>query len=87
MLEAIDLIESLADDNTILVPGHGTLVHKKDLLRYRAMLVDLIAKVNQVAGFRQIAEGRSGDEHHRILMTLHAGRHRAEQGSFCDGTL
>lgn len=45
MLEAVDLIENLADDNTTLVPGHGTLVHKKDLLPYRAMLVDVLAKV------------------------------------------
>ena len=48
MLRAIDLLEKLADDNTILVPGHGTLVHKKDMLPYRAMLVDLIAKVTKL---------------------------------------
>ena len=45
MLEAIDLIEKLAGPNTTLVPGHGTLVKKKDLLPYRAMLVDIMAKV------------------------------------------
>jgi cyclase len=48
MLEAVDLLEKLANDQTILVPGHGTLVHKKDLLGYRAMLVDLIAKVGKL---------------------------------------
>ena len=47
-MKAIDLLEKLADDNTILVPGHGTLVHKKDMLPYRAMLVDLIAKVTNM---------------------------------------
>src|SRR5215468_8978163 len=45
MIEAVDLIERLADANTTLVPGHGTLVKKKDLLAYRAMLVDILAKV------------------------------------------
>jgi len=45
MLEAIDLIEKLAGPNTTLVPGHGTLVKKGDLLPYRAMLVDIMAKV------------------------------------------
>lgn len=45
MLEAIDLIEKLADANTTLIPGHGTLVKKQDLLPYRAMLVDILAKV------------------------------------------
>ena len=45
MLEAIDLIEKLAGPNTTLVPGHGTLVRKPDLQPYRAMLVDIMAKV------------------------------------------
>jgi glyoxylase-like metal-dependent hydrolase (beta-lactamase superfamily II) len=45
MLDAIDLIQKLADDKTTLVPGHGTLVKKGDLLPYRSMLVDIMAKV------------------------------------------
>jgi glyoxylase-like metal-dependent hydrolase (beta-lactamase superfamily II) len=45
MLEAIDLIEKIAGPDTTLIPGHGTLVTKKDLLPYRAMLVDIQAKV------------------------------------------
>jgi len=45
MLDAVDLIEKLAGPDTTLVPGHGTLVKKKDLLGYRAMLVDILAKV------------------------------------------
>jgi cyclase len=45
MLEAIDLIEKLAGAGTTLIPGHGTLVKKSDLLAYRAMLVDVMAKV------------------------------------------
>ena len=45
MLDAVDLIEKIAGADTTLVPGHGTLVKKKDLLAYRAMLVDILAKV------------------------------------------
>jgi cyclase len=45
MLDAVDLIESLAGPETTLVPGHGTLVKKQDLLPYRAMLVDITARV------------------------------------------
>ena len=45
MLDAIDLIGKLAGSDTTLVPGHGTLIKKKDLLPYRAMLVDVLAKV------------------------------------------
>ena len=45
MLDAVDLIEKLAGPDTTLVPGHGTFVTKKDLLVYRAMLVDVLARV------------------------------------------
>jgi cyclase len=45
MLEAVDLIEKLAGPDTMLIPGHGTLVNKNDLLAYRAMLVDVLAQV------------------------------------------
>ena len=45
MLDAIDLIGKLAGSDTTLVPGHGTLIKKKDLLPYRAMLVDILGKV------------------------------------------
>jgi glyoxylase-like metal-dependent hydrolase (beta-lactamase superfamily II) len=48
MLDAIDLIERIAADDTTLVPGHGTLVRKKDLLPYRAMLVEVLAKVRSL---------------------------------------
>jgi glyoxylase-like metal-dependent hydrolase (beta-lactamase superfamily II) len=45
MLDAVDLIEKLAGPDTTLIPGHGTLVKKGDLLPYRAMLVDIMARV------------------------------------------
>ena len=48
MLDAIDLIEKLADAKTTLVPGHGTLVGKQELLPYRSMLVDIMAKVKSL---------------------------------------
>jgi len=54
MLEAVDLIQRLAGPDTTLVPGHGTLVKKQDLLPYRAMIVDIVAKVKRLR-----AEGKS----------------------------
>lgn len=45
MLDAIDLIRSLAGPETTLIPGHGTLITRDDLLPYRAMLVDIMGKV------------------------------------------
>src|SRR5580692_9680582 len=57
MIEAIDLIEKIAGDDTTLIPGHGTLVTKKDLLPYRAMIVDILGKVQKLRD-----EGKSLDE-------------------------
>ena len=42
--ERLDLIEKLAGPNTTLIPGHGTLVKKQDLVPYRAMVADILAK-------------------------------------------
>jgi glyoxylase-like metal-dependent hydrolase (beta-lactamase superfamily II) len=57
MVEAIDMMGSLSDDNTVLVPGHGTLIHKKDLVPYRAMLIDILAKVKHL-----VDQGKTLDE-------------------------
>jgi len=45
MLDAVDLFDQIAGPDTMLIPGHGTLITKKDLQPYRAMLVDILAKV------------------------------------------
>jgi cyclase len=45
MLTALDLIYKTAAPDTTLVPGHGTLVKRDDLLPYRDMIVDIRAKV------------------------------------------
>jgi len=45
MLEASDLIAKLAGPNTTLVPGHGTLIKKDELVPYRTMVADILAKV------------------------------------------
>jgi glyoxylase-like metal-dependent hydrolase (beta-lactamase superfamily II) len=57
MIEAVDLIEKIARPETTLIPGHGTLVTKKDLLGYRAMLIDILAKVQKLRD-----QGKSLDE-------------------------
>ncbi|MBZ5556168.1 MAG: MBL fold metallo-hydrolase [Acidobacteriia bacterium] len=48
MIEAVDLFQKLAAPDTTLIPGHGTLIKKGDLLPYRAMLVDILAKVKKL---------------------------------------
>ena len=48
MIEAVDLIGKIAGPDTTLIPGHGTLIKKKDLLSYRAMIVDIMAQVKKM---------------------------------------
>ena len=54
--DAVDLIERLAGPNTTLVPGHGRLVKKGDLLAYRAMIVDIMARVKALRDRGQTLE-------------------------------
>ena len=57
MVAAVDMMGALSDDNTVLVPGHGTLIHKRDLLPYRTMLLDILAKVKKL-----VDQGKTLDE-------------------------
>lgn len=57
MIEAIDLFQTIAGPDTWLIPGHGTLIHREDLLPYRAMLVDILAQVTTLRD-----EGKSLEE-------------------------
>ena len=57
LIEAVDNYIKLSNDQTKVVPGHGTLMSKADLVTYRALLAtarDRVAKL--------IAEGKSEDE-------------------------
>lgn len=44
MITAIDQIGSVAGPETTLITGHGTMVKKGELLPYRAMIVDILAR-------------------------------------------
>jgi glyoxylase-like metal-dependent hydrolase (beta-lactamase superfamily II) len=45
VLRAIDAMLPVIDDNTKLIPGHGALSTKKELLIYRKMVATVIAKI------------------------------------------
>ena len=45
LLAAIDKALTLVDDRTKIIPGHGPVATKADLAGYRAMLADVIGKV------------------------------------------
>jgi cyclase len=53
-LEGLDALYKLAGPDTKLVPGHGTLINRNDLLPYRDMILAIRTKVQQM-----IAQGKS----------------------------
>jgi cyclase len=57
MITAIDMIAKTAGPDTTLITGHGTLVKKDDLLPYRAMVVDILARTKKL-----VDQGKSMDD-------------------------
>ena len=47
-LEALDATMELAGPDTKLIPGHGTIIHRTDLVPYRDMILAVQAKVQQM---------------------------------------
>jgi len=47
-LEALDVTMKLAGPNTKLVPGHGTVINRTDIVPYRDMILGVQAKVQQM---------------------------------------
>jgi glyoxylase-like metal-dependent hydrolase (beta-lactamase superfamily II) len=56
-LEALDATMKLAGPNTRLIPGHGTIINRTDIVPYRDMILDVQAKVQ-----RMISEGKTEQE-------------------------
>jgi glyoxylase-like metal-dependent hydrolase (beta-lactamase superfamily II) len=70
MIDAVDKIAEITDDNTILIPGHGRLSDRQDLLEYREMLVTVRDNIDKL-----IRENRTFEE---IVETNPAGNYPAE---------
>jgi cyclase len=56
-LEALDATMKLAGPNTRLIPGHGTIINRTDIVPYRDMILGVQAKVQQM-----IREGKTEQE-------------------------
>src|SRR5438477_3384949 len=54
MLEGLDATMKSADANTKLIPGHGTIIRRDDIVPYRDMIVAVADKVQQM-----IAQGKT----------------------------
>jgi cyclase len=57
MIDFTWALAGLIDDDTIIIPGHGQLSTRADLLAYRDMLVTLRDRIRE-----QMAHGRSADQ-------------------------
>lgn len=57
VIKAVDHILMLADENTKIIPGHGALSNREELLAYRDLLIAVKEKIKA-----QIDEGLSIDE-------------------------
>ncbi len=56
-LEALDALMKLAGPNTRLIPGHGTIINRSDIVPYRDMILGVQAKVQEM-----ISQGKSEQE-------------------------
>lgn len=56
-LEALDATMKIAGPNTKLIPGHGTIINRTDIIPYRDMILGIQAKVRQM-----IREGKTEQE-------------------------
>ena len=50
MLDGLDLTMKSADANTVIVPGHGTLIKRDDIVPYRDMILAVSDKVRAMIG-------------------------------------
>jgi cyclase len=75
MIAAADRLLELADEHTIIVPGHGALSNRKGLLQYRDHLVGIR---NQIRG--AISQGLSED----AVVALHPAEGFAKAGKGTD---
>jgi glyoxylase-like metal-dependent hydrolase (beta-lactamase superfamily II) len=57
MLEGLDLTMQSADANTVIVPGHGTLIKRDAIVPYREMILAVTDKVHEL-----IRQGKSLQE-------------------------
>ena len=76
MIDALWTIAGLIDDDTIIIPGHGQLSTRTDLLEYRDMLVTIRGRIKD-----EIARGRTADQ----VVASNPARGYAEPGAGTEG--
>jgi len=56
-LEALDYVVKISGPNTKLIPGHGTIIKREDIVPYRTMIFDVQSKVKEL-----IKQGKTQQE-------------------------
>jgi len=56
-LEALDYVVKISGPNTKLIPGHGTIIKREDIVPYRTMIFDVQSKVQEL-----IKQGKTQQE-------------------------
>jgi glyoxylase-like metal-dependent hydrolase (beta-lactamase superfamily II) len=74
VLRAIDAMLPTMDDNTKVIPGHGPLSSKKDVLAYRRMMAGAIAKIEPMV--------KSGKTLQQVIDAKPLGEFDEEWGKF-----
>ncbi|NNC60444.1 MAG: MBL fold metallo-hydrolase [Erythrobacter sp.] len=78
LMNSLDAVIRTIDDKTIVIPGHGGLSNKAELVSYRAMIGDAVVRVEKLK-----AEGKTLDE--VIVAGPLAGFNRGEGFIDADG--
>jgi cyclase len=60
---AVEAGLALANDGTVIIPGHGPIAHRADLVRYRDMLIDLRSRVGQGIAAGRTLEAIKAERH------------------------
>jgi len=60
---AVEAGLALANDGTVIIPGHGPIARRADLVRYRDMLVDLRSRVGQGIAAGRTLEAIKAERH------------------------
>ncbi len=73
VIAAANMILEMADDETVIIPGHGPLSNKAELTEYRDMLVTVRDRISAL-----IAQGKTQDE---VMAAAPTAEFDAEWGS------
>ncbi len=71
LIAGVDILLNIADSNTVVIPGHGSIMSKSDLQKYREMLLIISDKIetsiSENKTLEQVVEGKPTQEYDEQL--------------------